>query len=124
MGKSLGGGSLCGPVFDEFMTAAISKYGGRDFTVPDGGKFINMDRYTGGQLPDDAKGENVVAEFFRDGEEPEFGITFDGGFSIGSNLFRDDSSIEEVQVIIKDGEETREVPSTATIGTVSSGGLY
>ena len=66
--------------------AAIKKYGGGEFVVPEGGQFINIDRLSGSRLSDDAEGENVVAEYFREGREPVFGVAFDGGFAMGSNF--------------------------------------
>ncbi|MHA6261611.1 penicillin-binding protein 1A [Arenibacterium sp. CAU 1754] len=124
LGKSAYGASMCGPVFQTFMKEAIRKYGGGRFEVPPGGHFIKIDRYTGGRLPDDASGDYVVAEYFRDGEEPIFGLTFDGGFAMGSNL----PLFEEV------GQSAREVTTStgkkavvgpkANFGTLSSGGLY
>ena len=77
---------MCAPVFQKFMEEAVKKYGGGRFVVPPGGKFINIDRHNGARLPDDADGDNVVAEYFRDGEEPVFGVAFDGGFALGASL--------------------------------------
>ena len=124
MGRGAYGGTLCGPVFQSFMTKATEKYGGGPFHVPDGGHFIKIDRFSGARLNDDASGEYVVAEYFRDGEEPIFGLTFDGGFAMGQNL----PLIEEVQ------QQGRQVTTStggtavlgpkANFGTISSGGLY
>lgn len=121
------GGGFCGPVFNEFMQKAVAKYGSGKFRVPPGGRFIKIDRFTGARLADDASGENVVAEYFRDGEEPVFGLAFDGGFAMGSDLplFTPDeqggSGTRDVQTgagrVIK-------VPKKATINSLSSGGLY
>ncbi|SDC88846.1 penicillin-binding protein 1A [Ruegeria marina] len=124
MGRGAYGSSLCGPVFQEFMEKAVAKYGGGPFEVPPGGHFIKIDRFTGARLPDDASGNYVVAEYFRDGAEPIFGLTYDGGFAMGSNL----PLFEEVQqsgqqVRTSTGEVTTVGPK-ANFGTVSSGGLY
>ncbi|SFR19901.1 penicillin-binding protein 1A [Poseidonocella sedimentorum] len=124
LGRGASGGGFCGPVFQRFMTEAVKKYGGHEFEIPEGGRFIKIDRFTGARLPDDATGENVVAEFFRDGEEPIFGIAFDGGFAMGANL----PLFEEVkpslkQVTTSTGKTVVERPN-ASIGTLSSGGLY
>jgi len=86
LAKGSYGGSMCGPVFQNFMTEAVQKFGGGDFKVPEGGTFINIDRFNGARLADDAEGENVVAEFFRDGEDPIFGVQFDGGFAMGGDF--------------------------------------
>ncbi len=125
LGPGTYGGTTCGPVFQEFMKEAIKKYGGGKFRVPPGGHFIKIDRYTGARLDNDASGGNVVAEYFRDGEEPIFGIAYDGGFAMGSNL----PLVEEVassrgrQVTTSSGG-TGVVGPKADFGTVSSGGLY
>ena len=65
------------------MEKAVAKYGGGPFEVPPGGHFINIDRYTGARLPPSATGENVVAEYFRDGEEPVFGLALRRRFRHG-----------------------------------------
>lgn len=123
-GGGAAGGGMCGPVFQSFMTEAVKKFGGGPFEIPPGGHFIKIDRFTGARLPDDASGEYVVAEYFRDGEEPIFGLTYDGGFAMGSNL----PLFEEVQ---QSGQQVRTstgavttVGPKANFGTVSSGGLY
>ena len=126
---SVSGGGLCGPVFQSFMTKAVAKYGGTQFAVPPGGYFRNIDRFTGSPLPDDATGENVVAEYFREGEDPLFGFAVvDGGFAMGSNLplfayGETDGSEGGVTVTTATGE-TLIIPKKADFGTVSSGGLY
>ncbi|QPM90412.1 penicillin-binding protein 1A [Pseudooceanicola algae] len=120
------GGTLCGPAFQEFMTQAVKKFGGGDFDLPPGGHFIKIDRFTGARLPDDASGANVVAEYFRDGEEPIFGVSFDGGFAMGSNLPLYEEAAQaqgQTQVTTSTGETTTIGPR-ADFGTLSSGGLY
>ena len=124
MGRGAYGSSMCGPVFQSFMEKAVAKYGGGPFDVPPGGHFIKIDRFSGARLPDDASGDYVVAEYFRDGADPIFGLTYDGGFAMGSNL----PLFEEVQqaghrVRTSTGETTTVGPK-ANFGTVSSGGLY
>ncbi|UWR13815.1 penicillin-binding protein 1A [Sulfitobacter sp. M368] len=124
MGRGSGGGALCAPVFQRFMSQAIKKYGGGDFKVPESCVFINIDRFTGARLSDGASGNNVVSECFRDGEEPIFGITFDGGFAMGGDL----PLVEELggggrQVTTSTGKKAVVGPK-ATFGTLSSGGLY
>ena len=124
LGRGASGGGMCGPVFQSFMEKATEKFGGGPFEVPEGGQFIKIDRFTGARLPDEAAGDYVVAEYFRDGSEPIFGLTYDGGFAMGSNL----PLIEEVQ---EAGREvttatggTAVVGPKASFGTLSSGGLY
>lgn len=124
MGRGAYGGTMCGPVFQQFMEKATEKYGGGPFEVPEGGHFIKIDRYTGARLPNDASGAYVVAEYFRDGAEPIFGLTYDGGFAMGSNL----PLIEEVQQsgrkVTTSSGGTAVLGPKATFGTISSGGLY
>ncbi|ASM72058.1 MULTISPECIES: penicillin-binding protein 1A [Roseobacteraceae] len=125
MGRGASGGGMCGPVFQRFMLEATKKYGGGDFDVPPGGHFIKIDRFTGARLSDDASGESVVAEYFRDGEEPLFGLMFDGGFAMGADL----PLVEEVgratgrEVTTSTGKKATVGPK-ANFGTLSSGGLY
>ncbi|MBK44837.1 MAG: penicillin-binding protein [Roseovarius sp.] len=123
LGPSAYGSSLCGPVFQEFMTEAVKTYGGGPFEVPPGGHFIKIDRYTGARLPDDAEGEYVVAEYFRDGEEPIFGLTYDGGFAMGRDLDLY-SAGERVQEVTTSTGSKAQVGGKASFGAMSSGGLY
>ncbi|MGR3615987.1 MAG: penicillin-binding protein 1A [Paracoccaceae bacterium] len=125
LGRGASGGGMCGPVFQQFMTKATEKYGGGPFEVPDGGHFIKIDRFTGARLPDEASGEYVVAEYFRDGAEPIFGLAFDGGFAMGSDLvlFEEVAQGGGREVTTSTGG-TAVVGPKATFGTVSSGGLY
>ncbi|MEM5519269.1 penicillin-binding protein 1A [Sulfitobacter sp. AS59] len=125
LGKRAYGAGMCGPVFQRFMSEAITKYGGGAFEVPPGGNFINIDRFTGARLPDDESGPNVVAEYFRDGELPIFGITFDGGFAMGSDLplFEEISNGGGRSVTTSTGKKAVVGPK-ASFGTISSGGLY
>ncbi len=126
------GGGMCAPVFNEFMRSAIAKYGSGPFRVPEGGRFIKIDRFTGARLPDEAEGENVVSEFFRDGEEPVFGVMFDGGFALGSDLplflpgeegAPEDGAVDPL-VVTSEGEVITQDNGNADFGTLSSGGLY
>ena len=130
--RSLGeesGGGLCGPVFQEFMTKAVAKYGGTEFAVPPGGYFQKIDRFTGAVLYEDATGDNVVVEFFRDGQGPEVGMAVvDGGFAMGSNLplfaKGETDGFEGGQAVTTSTGETKVIPKKANFGTLSSGGLY
>ena len=119
------GGGMCGPVFNDFMKVATAKYGGGQFEVPPGGRFIKIDRFSGARLPDTASGDGVVAEYFRDGEEPVFGLMYDGGFAMGSNLplFPREGEIVDTRITTSTGE-VRVIPKKADFGTLSSGGLY
>ncbi len=124
LGRGASGGGMCGPVFNQFMKKATQKYGASKFSVPEGCEFIKIDRFTGARLSDGASGDNVVNECFREGEEPIFGVSFDGGFAMGSNLslIRPDGQVAK-QVTTSTGKKAVVGPR-ATFGTLSSGGLY
>ncbi|MEL6565133.1 MAG: PBP1A family penicillin-binding protein [Pseudomonadota bacterium] len=124
LGGSVSSGRTCGGVFADFMGEAIKKYGGGAFEVPEQCEFRKIDRFSGSLLSDGAAGANVVAECFREGEEPIFGITFDGGFAMGADL----PLFEEVggggrQVTTSTGRKAV-VGNKANFGSLSSGGLY
>jgi penicillin-binding protein 1A len=131
LGKKATGGGLCGPVFNDFMSSVVSKYGGSEFKVPAGGYFLNTDRATGMVLPNDAKGEDVVAEYFRYSDDGLDGSEriLDGGFAMGSNLNLI-SKEEEFSAVASNNEVVTSsgkrviVPKKATSGTLNSGGLY
>ena len=106
------------------MQAATEKYGGGPFEVPEGGEFINIDRLNGARLDDTAEGERVVAEYFREGSEPLFGVTFDGGFAMGSNFEFVDAINASTRTVVTSSGDVGVVQDNATIGTISSGGLY
>ena len=129
--RSLGGasgGGTCAPVFQSFMEVAVEKYGGSKFIVPPGGYFKKIDRYSGAILPDNAKGPNVVAEYFREGEDPLSGLgtLVDGGFEMGSNLplFAYGETESGASVVTTVTGQQKVIPKKADFGTLSSGGLY
>ena len=124
LGQGASGGGMCGPVFNQFMKKATKKYGASKFRVPEGCQFIKIDRFSGARLSGGASGDNVVNECFREGEEPIFGVSFDGGFAMGSNLslIRPDGQVA-LQVTTSTGKKAGVGPR-ATFGTLSSGGLY
>jgi penicillin-binding protein 1A len=128
LGEGAYGGTLCVPVFQAFMEEAIKKYGGSDFKVPPGGRFIKINRFTGERLPDDAAGDYVQAEYFRDGVEPTYGFGYyvDGGFAMGENLplfAQGEYDAGGTEVTTATGKK-RVIPKKANFGTLSSGGLY
>jgi penicillin-binding protein 1A len=127
LGRGAGGGTICGPVFNDFMLQAVQKFGGGRFRVPEGGYFLKVDRNTGARLPDSASGANVVAEFFREGVEPIFGLAaiIDGGFGLGSDLpvFAPGAAYDELQRPDA-GRGTVPAGGGAGFGTISTGGLY
>ena len=129
LGEGAFGGTLCVPIFQEFMKEAVKRYGGSTFKVPPGGYFQNIDRFSGAKLPEGASGDNVIAEYFREGEEVVFGLEalVDGGFTMGSNLplfaYGENEGLGSDTVTTSDGQ-TKAVPKKADFGTLSSGGLY
>ncbi len=130
LGDGASGGGFCGPVFESFMKTAIKKYGGGPFRVPPGGYFIKIDRFTGARLSDDATGDYVVSEYFREGEDPIFGLgaMVDGGFEMGSNLplfaYGEGEGGGSAATVTTASGKTKVVPKKADFGTLSSGGLY
>jgi penicillin-binding protein 1A len=131
MGPRAFGGTLCVPIFQAFMQEAVKRFGGTAFKVPPGGHFLNIDRYTGAQLPDGSSGPNVQAEYFRDGQEPVFGLgaLVDGGFGMGQDLplfaaGETDQTDSSGTTVTNGNGETTTVQKKATFGSVSSGGLY
>ena len=128
MGEDAFGGTLCVPVFNEFMKEVIKEYGGTDFAVPPGGHFVNIDRFTGAVLGPDAKGDNVIAEYFRDGQSPSgLSAVVDGGFAridpATLPMFTSATSDQGQAVTTSTGRK-RVIPKKADFGTLSSGGLY
>ena len=124
LGRGASGGGMCGPVFNTFMQEAIGKFGGGAFEVPEECMFIKIDRFSGARLSDSAAGDNVVSECFRDGFEPTFGITFDGGFAMGADLpLFEEAGGGGRQVTTSTGKKAVVGPK-ANFGTLSSGGLY
>ncbi|MFQ1700988.1 penicillin-binding protein 1A [Loktanella agnita] len=124
LGRGASGGGICGPVVNRFLGDAIDRYGAAPFAVPGACQFINIDRFTGARLSNDAFGDNVVAECFRPGEEPLFGITFDGGFAMASDLPLVDEVPRSSRQVTTSTGETATVGPRASFGTLSSGGLY
>ncbi len=130
MGEGAFGGTLCVPIFQEFMSEAVKRFGGTEFAVPPGGYFQNVDRFTGAMLGPEATGDNVIAEYFREGEQGLMGLDYivDGGFGMGENLplfavgETDQGQTSDV-VQTSDGQ-TKAVPKKASFGALSSGGLY
>jgi len=125
LGRGAGGGGMCGPVFNRFMEVAIERYGAGEFNVPENGTFINIDRFTGARLQEGAEGDHVVAEFFREGSEPIFGVAFDGGFQVSGNMpMFELGETEAMQQVITSSGRTIKVAPQASFGSISSGGLY
>jgi len=125
LGARASGGGLCGPVFTEFMEKATAKFGGGDFVVPEDCQFIKIDRFTGARLLPETAGEAVVSECFRLGEEPIFGLMFDGGFAMGADLpMIGREGLAETREVTTSTGQTGKVGGKASFGSLSSGGLY
>jgi len=130
LGQGAYGGTLCVPIFQEFMKEAIKTYGGTKFKLPPGGYFQNIDRFTGAKLPEGATGDNVIAEYFREGQDVAFGADalVDGGFAMGSNLplfaYGESDASGQVDTVTTSDGSVKAVPKKADFGTLSSGGLY
>ena len=127
LGKSAFGGTLCAPIFAEFIKVALAGQGPVTFPVPPGGRFISIDRHSGQRLPDGATGANVQVEYIKDGQETVvggYGQTVDGGWKIGADVPLYDGvpaqNIERVQV----RGQSRALPKNPSLGSISSGGPY
>ena len=129
LGRGASGGGMCGPVFNSFMQEAIKLYGSSNFEVPTNTYFLKFDRFTGAPLPNDAVGENIVSELFREGQDLEPGMSIiDGGFAMGEDLqlFSDSENAfgsDDTEVVTSTGKK-KVIPRDATFGSLSSGGLY
>lgn len=128
LGRGASGGGMCGPVFNRFMKKVVARDGAGKFPVPPDSYFLKFDRFSGARLPDDASGAHVVAELFREGEEPDYGLSsiIDGGFAMGEDLnFFDRGEIENGdQVVTTSSGQVKKIPKKASFGSLSSGGLY
>jgi penicillin-binding protein 1A len=74
MGRGSFGGTLCGPVFREFMKEAHAEIPPGRFLAPQnayGTVTIKVHAETGERLPDDAEGPHVLVKVFDLGSEPE-----------------------------------------------------
>ncbi|NNU80658.1 penicillin-binding protein 1A [Halovulum dunhuangense] len=127
MGDGAYGGTLCGPVFTDFMRVALEDHGSFRIPQPPDTVFVKIDRFTGQRLPDDASGSNVVAELFRAGEQPaigQFGTYIDGGFAMGADLPLFSSAQGGASMQTGQDGQQRVVPTNPSFGELSSGGLY
>jgi penicillin-binding protein 1A len=122
LGRKAYGGTLCGPVFKEFMREAMALRSPGKFRQPKGGGVvtIKVHRDTGERLPDDAEGPHVLVETFRLGTEPEI--------LAGDALALVDDSIlfgaygADLPYILPEGDDVPLGTSQSTGGGNSSGG--
>ncbi|UXU74460.1 MULTISPECIES: penicillin-binding protein 1A [unclassified Paracoccus (in: a-proteobacteria)] len=126
LGANAYGGTLCVPVFNEFMKEAVKKFGGSAFKVPPGGHFVNIDRFTGAILGPNAKGDNVIAEYFRDGQQATGIAMIDGGFERAdpATLPLFNQPRDSGRAVTTSTGQKKVIPKKADFGTLSSGGLY
>lgn len=113
MGKGAYGGTLCGPVFAEFMGEAMKTREPGSFEhfqdqQGDQIVMVKIDRLTGERLPDDATGENVIYEAFLSGTEPEL---------YAYNAIRDDNVLFENTAEEDLPYALNELPDTPTTGS-------
>ncbi len=127
LGESAFGGTLCAPVFADFIKVAMAGQGPANWPVPPGGTFVKIDRTTGQRLSDSAEGPNVQVEYIKDGQlvvVGGYGQTVDGGWKMGADVplvqGASAQAVERVQV----GGQTKVLPSRPSLGSMSSGGLY
>jgi penicillin-binding protein 1A len=145
MGRGAYGGTLCGPVFKEFISEAMKTRTPGEFREPTRGGMImvKMDRETGERLPDDAIGAHVISELFLAGSEPELygtvsaisgddalfgGMTSDLTFGIdASDLPFDDAGSIQAPAPIDDsaaGDPPKPQPPISGGVGLGTGGLY
>jgi len=128
LGESAFGGTLCAPIFVEFIKKAMQGQGPVKWAVPPGGYFISIDRATGQRLADGASGANVVSEYIRDGQMTivgGYGQTVDGGWKMGADvpLYENVQNSPQIERVTVRGQ-SRALPSKPSLGSMSSGGLY
>ncbi|SEN41753.1 penicillin-binding protein 1A [Paracoccus alcaliphilus] len=127
LGANAYGGTLCVPVFNAFMREAIKEYGGSEFKVPPGGFWVKIDRVTGQRLSDDASGPNVIAEYFREGSDPDWMSPYIvSGFGDGPVVLPWEAGADSrasTSITTSTGQQ-RVIPRRTDFGTMSSGGLY
>jgi penicillin-binding protein 1A len=127
LGANAFGGTLCVPVFNAFMRQAIKEFGGTDFKVPPGGYWVKIDRFTGQRLPDSASGDNVIAEYFRDGTDPDWlSPVVISGFGDATPVlpWEAGSGSRGATSITTSTGKRKVIPRSTDFGTMSSGGLY
>ncbi|WP_265499812.1 penicillin-binding protein 1A [Paracoccus beibuensis] len=125
LGERAYGGTLCVPVFNDFMREAVAKFGGTEFRVPEGGYWVKIDRITGQRLPDNATGPNVISEYFREGMDPDWLAPYVvSGFGDETVILPWEAGESAATAITTSTGERRVIPKRTDFGTMSSGGLY
>ena len=125
LGQNAYGGTLCVPVFNAFMREAIKEYGGTEFKVPPGGFWVKIDRITGQRLDAGATGDNVIAEYFRDGTDPSWLSPYVvAGFGDTNVVLPWVAGASTATTVTTSTGQRKVIPKQADFGTLSSGGLY
>ncbi|MEM9640858.1 MAG: penicillin-binding protein 1A [Pseudomonadota bacterium] len=128
MGQGAYGGTLCGPVFADFMEEALKDHGSFRRPQPPGTVFVKIDRYTGQRVANGTSGGNIVSELFRAGEEPAIGQSgnfVDGGFAMSADLpLYSQPGGGNTTTTVTVGGERKVLPTAPSLGTLTSGGLY
>lgn len=134
MGRGAYGGKLCGPVFKEFMLAAMESRPAGEFRTPHSTTvMVKIDLETGQRLPDDAVGAHVSVELFEAGTEPPvygmvgeilgdqdlFGDALDGSVPYDYGSIDDDFPLED-NLPVEDTVEDIVVQPVAGNGTAAA----
>ncbi|MGF1551777.1 MAG: penicillin-binding protein 1A [Paracoccaceae bacterium] len=106
LGRRAYGGTLCGPVFKEFMAAAHEGEdpGGFEMPADAGLETALIDRRTGQRLPWGSSGPNVIAEVFKEGSVPVV-YARAGGLASDAQLFGDDFVAGALPYALDDGND-------------------
>ena len=124
MGRGAYGGTLCGPVFKDFMRNAMKSRAPGKFTKPKGGGIVTIKFHaeTGERLPDDAEGDFVVVETFNLGEDPEIQLAEEEIKQLKSDtqLFKGVKG-SSIALILPEGDDAPLPSSTRSSGRKSSG---
>ncbi len=126
MGRGAYGGTMCGPVFAEFMKTALKEFNNFERPQPPNSVLVKIDRGSGVRVGNNSSGRHIVAELFRLGEEPAIGSSgryIDGGFAMGANLPLFSQSTGGAAEVTVRGQRTV-LPQKQGFGVLPSGGLY
>jgi penicillin-binding protein 1A len=130
IGRGAAGGTLCAPVFEEFMKVAKNDRPVTDFQVPAEAVAVKVDRVSGVRLPDDATGDYVVVEAFHPGDVPRVGeFTGEGviGGESGAGMLTEGGDLPMEAVAGPAPAQVDAAPSAPrppSGGGFSAGGLY
>ncbi|MEM1298850.1 MAG: PBP1A family penicillin-binding protein [Pseudomonadota bacterium] len=115
MGRGAYGGTLCGPVFREFMRDAMKTRSPGRFTPPRGGGIVTIKVHaeTGERLPDDAEGPHVLVETYNLGIDPEILIGEDEALALLDDTALFGSYGEDLPFVLPEGDDAP-LPSIST----------